>query len=326
MSSTPLLSSSGGLPGPNAMHDHPVFLRVSHSPWHAIPQNVLVVLRGFILAYIVGVSAMLGHHKRTEESDESAWRHFFDFGLISYGMVFLYHLITFCWTYTHLYHPEPESVRGGIESWLVRLMSLPSNMGSLRKQFYFTLFYATATVFSFINTCIYWSVTRPHEGKAAIIARAAVPKVAPAVHGHVGGAPKAMHVVDGPFSDIFGEGWYKTFCIFNLYGITSAIMVLEIIFLNSAKRPQALGSHFFGLMVNAGLYLAWAACGKAWTGADAFFWLNEEEVGSKEAVTAYCMGFVLLSPIMYTLKLGFIGIREGLTRERNSHSLEELEH
>jgi hypothetical protein len=60
---------------------------------------------------------------------------------------------------------------------------------------------------------------------------------------------------------------------------------------------KAIGSHLFGLFVSSGLYLAWAALGKYVTGWDAFFWLNKEEVGSDEAVTAYCMGFVLLAPL-----------------------------
>lgn len=30
-------------------------------------------------------------------------------------------------------------------------MSLPKNMGSLKKQFYFTMYYTTTTVFAFMN-------------------------------------------------------------------------------------------------------------------------------------------------------------------------------
>lgn len=42
-------------------------------------------------------------------------------------------------------------------------MSLPSNMASLRKQFYFTLFYFTTCVFATVNTILYWFVTLPHN-------------------------------------------------------------------------------------------------------------------------------------------------------------------
>ena len=139
-------------------------------------------------------------------------------------------------------------------------------------------------------------------------------------------------------------------------------MVLEMLLFNSIKRPivrspspvpgrisltvsQALGTHFLGLMFNSGLYLAWAAVGKALTGLLPFFWLDAAEVGSKEAVTAYCMGFVLLAPAsesqsalfvrvagwltgssVYTMMLGFVGIRQGLTETRSGpDAQEELE-
>ncbi|PHH92910.1 hypothetical protein CDD83_3741 [Cordyceps sp. RAO-2017] len=324
MSSTPLLSAAGGLPGPNVMQDHPAFLRVSHSPWGFIPQNVLVALRGIVLAYLTATAFMIGHHKLTEESEVGQIRHLFDFGLISYGMVTLYHLMTFCWTFTHLYYPDADAIRGGVESLLVRAMSLPSNMGSLRKQFYFTLFYAVTTVFSFMNTAIYWSVTRPHEGGGAgeALLMAAAASDVPTGLGEVASS-STMTTIEGPFSDLFGEGWFTVFVLCNLYGVTSGFMVFETLFLNSTKRPIAIGSHFFGVMFHAGLYLAWAAAGKALTDAFPFFWLDEAEVGSKEAVTAYCMGFVLLSPIMYTLMLGFVGIREGLTRPGSEQAVGE---
>ena len=60
---------------------------------------------------------------------------------------------------------------------------------------------------------------------------------------------------------------------------------------------QALGSHLLGLIFCSGLYLGWAAIGKAMTGWYAFDWLDREQVGSNEAVAVYCIGFVLLSPI-----------------------------
>lgn len=53
-------------------------------------------------------------------------------------------------------------MEGGIEGWIVSAMSLPSNMASLRKQFYFTMFYTLTTVFSFMNSTIYWFITRQH--------------------------------------------------------------------------------------------------------------------------------------------------------------------
>lgn len=93
------------------------------------------------------------------------------------------------WTFTHLYYPDPDGVQGGVESWIIRAMSLPANMGSLRKQFYFTLFYATATVFAFMNSSIYWFVTRQHETAALLVAAATAKGASPS---------PVLLVVDGP--------------------------------------------------------------------------------------------------------------------------------
>lgn len=49
-------------------------------------------------------------------------------------------------------------------------------------------------------------------------------------------------------SDLFGEGWFKAFVLINLYGVTSVIMMIEILFFNSIKRPfvrQLLSNTFF---------------------------------------------------------------------------------
>jgi hypothetical protein len=36
-------------------------------------------------------------------------------------------------------------------------------MASLRKQFHFTMFYTLTTVFAFMNSTIYWFITRAHN-------------------------------------------------------------------------------------------------------------------------------------------------------------------
>ena len=58
-----------------------------------------------------------------------------------------------------------------------------------------------------------------------------------------------------------------------------------------------MGSHLLGLSSLSGLYLGWAALGGYLTGCYPFYWLNPDFVGSKEAVAAYCMGFVALAPL-----------------------------
>ncbi|KAK7419690.1 hypothetical protein QQZ08_010777 [Neonectria magnoliae] len=309
MDTAPLLTAVDGLPGPNFLQDHPAFLRASHSPWSFIPQNVLVVLRGIMLAFIVGTGAMVAHYKLNEESEYTNWRHIFDYSIISFFLVFLYHLIAFSWTFTHLYYPHRDDYIGGIEGAIISAMSLPRNMGSLRKQFYFTMFYTATVVAAFVNSTIYWFITRQNDDGDA-----PEPQPTPGFGAELRWSDTAMEVPKAPFSDLFGEGWFNAFVILALYGLTSAIMVTEIFWLNSIKRPIAIVSHIFGLIFLAGIYLGWAAIGTLITDWYPFFWLDESLVGSQEAVTAYCIGFVLLAPIMYILMQGIIGIREGLTR------------
>ncbi|OAA53538.1 hypothetical protein ISF_08699 [Cordyceps fumosorosea ARSEF 2679] len=284
---TPLLAAAGSLPGSNVLHDHPAFLRASHSPWECIPQTYLVRLRALVLTFLTGSGIMAFYYKFTEFRDHPIWYLLFHFGSLSFVLSLIWHLITFAWTFTHLYYPELEGLDGGIESLIVRAMSLPSNMGSPRKQFRFTMFYSTTTVFSFMNAIAYWFVTRQHNPDAT--------------------------TTDGPFTDLFGVGWFKAFAMFSLYTTPALVMIIETMFFNSIKRPQALGAHFIGLVVLSGLYLGWASLGGHLTGCYPFYWLNPDHVGSKEAVAAYCIGFIGLAPLMFVLKQGFIGLREGLT-------------
>lgn len=90
-------------------------------------------------------------------------------------------------------------------------------------------------------------------------------------------------------------------------------MIIEIILFNSIKRPivseyleqvvsdanmiQTIGSHIIALIFFAGLYLGWAAIGHLATKTYAFDWLDQKKVGSEEAVTLYCIGFVILAPL-----------------------------
>ncbi|KAF5017214.1 hypothetical protein F66182_10881 [Fusarium sp. NRRL 66182] len=201
---------------------------------------------------------------------------------------------------------------GGFEGWIIKLMSLPKNMASLRKQFYFTLFYTLTVVFAFANSTIYFFITRQHDSKNGSgepqPERPSPNSTSIVWAGYTHAPPEA------PLTDIFGEGWLRAFVILALYAFGSATMVFEILFLNSIRRPYTIGLHLFSIMLCAGAYLGWAAFGHLVTDYYPFFWLDKEEVGSDEAVTLYSIGFVFLSPIMYTLMLGLVSIRETLTR------------
>jgi hypothetical protein len=129
-------------------------------------------------------------------------------------------------------------------------------MGSLRKQFYFTMFYSSAVVFAFMNSTIYWFITRQQNSPNPIEPTPPQASGSPGEEGIVwswGADTTEVFVPGAPctcntrwpqaqanhhqVSDLFGEGWFKGFTIFNLYGITSIIMVIEILFFNSIKRP-----------------------------------------------------------------------------------------
>ncbi|KAF4976879.1 hypothetical protein FZEAL_6521 [Fusarium zealandicum] len=333
MDSAPLLQGPNGLSGPNSMQDHvsvdqdpkqpsasltsshqqPAFLRACHSPWRFIPQNVLVILRGLLLAFTLAVLIMVLDYELNEPSDFSRWRLVFDFANISLFFVFLYQLRTFSWTFTHLYYPHHDEINDGIEGVVLRAMSLPRNMASLRGQFYFTMFYTLTVVFCFMNSVIYWFVTRQHDDDDG----SGEPQPQPPSNSTSIWAGTRAVAPEAPFTDVFGEGWFRAFVILALYGLSSLIMVIEIIWLNSIRRPYAIGMHLFGLMFSAAVYLGWAAFGHLVTNYFPFFWLDEDEVGSNEAVTLYCIGFVFLAPIMYIFMQGFVSVRESLTRSRS---------
>lgn len=37
---------------------------------------------------------------------------------------------------------------------------------------------------------------------------------------------------------MFGEGWFKPFVLINMYGVNAVVMIIEMLFLNSIKRPM----------------------------------------------------------------------------------------
>ncbi|KAH7173876.1 uncharacterized protein B0J16DRAFT_406235 [Fusarium flagelliforme] len=317
MDSAPLLQNADGLPSPNVMQDHPAFLRACHSPWSRIPQNVLVIIRGLLLTFLIAVGILILNFELHETSEFTNWRIIFDFANISFFFIVLYQLQTFSWTFTHLYYPHHHDRHmGGVEGLLIRTMSLPKHMGNLRKQFHFTLFYTLCVVFAFANSTIYFFITRQQSKES----RAGEPQpelrrgnstVIPTWAGYTEDKPQP------PFTDIFGEGWFRAFIILSLYAFGTLVMVIEIFVLNSIRRPYTVGLHLIGILFFATAYLGWAAFGRLVTDYSPFFWLDKKEVGSDEAITLYSIGFVFLIPIMYILMQGFVACRETFTRSKN---------
>ncbi|KAH7241500.1 hypothetical protein BKA59DRAFT_545933 [Fusarium tricinctum] len=319
MDSAPLLQNTDGLPSPNVMQDHPAFLRACHSPWSFIPQNVLVILRGIVLALVTAVGILVLNFEFHEHTEYSKWRIIFDFANLSLFFVFLYELKTFGWTFTHLYYPHHHDRHmGGIEGWIIKRMSLPHHMGNLRKQFYFILYYTICAVFAFANTTIYFFITREHKSEGNTSGEPQPDRHPPSNSTKTPiWAGYAEQPPEAPFEDIFGEGWFRAFIILSLYAFGSGVMVFEILCLNSIRRPYTVGIYLIAITFCATIYLGWAAFGRLVTDYCAFFWLDKNEVGSDEAITLYSIGFVFLMPIMYILAQGLIACRESFTRSNS---------
>lgn len=54
-----------------------------------------MILRGLVIAYLIAAGVMAADYKLSQESDFTKWRLIFDFAVVSFGMTFLYHVLTF---------------------------------------------------------------------------------------------------------------------------------------------------------------------------------------------------------------------------------------
>lgn len=99
---TPLLSDVRDLPfirnPPEAEDSLPIFLCVCYSTWPWPNQKALVVLRGIILSYLVGVGPVIFHYKTEWEfgsDNQTPLNTIFDFSTVSFVLNLLYHLVAF---------------------------------------------------------------------------------------------------------------------------------------------------------------------------------------------------------------------------------------
>ncbi|KAF3767276.1 hypothetical protein M406DRAFT_251747 [Cryphonectria parasitica EP155] len=289
--------------------DHPIFLRAAHSPWRPLNQNVLGYVRAALLAYMIAAGGMLLDYKIKHRDDEHTnWRIPFQFSTVTWFLLILYHLMVTAWTITHMHWPDTDANDTRWESRLIRFMSPPEQTSDDRRRFYFSLFYTVTHVFALMNVMIYWTI------------------MVPSGHSHwpSGGSGEeglymVMNADDGnskfpPFKDVFSEGWFKPFSLFNLYVFPALVTVIESLFMNSMRRQEPVPSHLFGTMGSAALYLAYGAIGKLLTGHSPFFWMDEAVVGSKEKVAGYCTGFVCMAAAMFSMLYGLIGMRENASR------------
>lgn len=121
------------------------------------------------------------------------------------------------------------------ESRLLRLMSPPEQTADGRGRIYFSLFHAVTQVFALMNVIVYWTIQVPNG-------RAHLPS--PGEGGDDGGDDGDAFFIYGggdsksPFKDIYSQGWFPIYCLFNLYVFPAIEVVIESIILNSMRRPE----------------------------------------------------------------------------------------
>lgn len=130
------------------------------------------------------------------------------------------------------------------ESRLLRFMSPPEQTADSRKRFYFSLFYTVTHVFALMNVFLYWTIQVPNghahwpsgdgddSGDGADFFRQARFVV---MEGDEDG-----HSAYPPFKDIFQDGWFPAFSIFNLFVFPAILTIIESVFLNSMRRQEVI--------------------------------------------------------------------------------------
>lgn len=133
------------------------------------------------------------------------------------------------------------------ESRLLRFMSPPEQTADGRGRIYFSLFHVVTQVFALLNVIVYWTIQVPN-GRGHLPA----PGEGDGDGGSGDGDDDAFMVYgDGatknPFKDVWPQGWFPVFCLFNLYVFPALEVVIESIVLNSMRRPE-VDMSFLGLI------------------------------------------------------------------------------
>jgi hypothetical protein len=118
-------------------------------------------------------------------------------------------------------------------------MSPPVQRPGDRKRFWFSLFYTTTQVFALINVLVYWAVLVPHgQGHFSSLAEPSHLRLVDtgrSPYTRNSGRSRLTRSLVGQ-SKVFDKSWFKTFWIFNLWGVTVSVVFIEVMFLNNVKR------------------------------------------------------------------------------------------
>ncbi|KAI1201675.1 hypothetical protein F5X97DRAFT_320074 [Nemania serpens] len=306
---TPLLPPSVREQAPQQGDSHPITLRACHSPWRFINQKLLFSIRTALASYLTSVAGVALKYKLESEDDHNGWRIPFEFSTVAFLLQWTYHVLTLVWTGVHTFepnNPEPDEDSEGssARARTARFFSPPNRVSNIER-LSFSLFYTVSHVFTFLNALLYWAVLVPagHGGFKT-------PKF-PHHHHNTGNTTGIFY---DPGKGLFDEDNIKSFSILNVWSITAVIAFIEVVFLNSIRRQSPAVGHVAGSLVASGLYLAWAGLGKLATDHWGLFFLDPQLMGdSTGAAVAAGVGFVVVSPVVFTYLYGLIAMRESIT-------------
>jgi hypothetical protein len=280
-------STSALLPKDRKKDDHPIFLRVCHSPWTAIDQKGLVGLRGLAAAYmLVSFGIIIEYELRHLQH---GWLTIFEFSNIQYFLQVLYHVIAFTWTFMHLHYPHHGSQTQTAATRFQRFLSPPRQHATTQNRTYFSIFYSAANTFPFTSSLIHWAVMIP------------------------------THKTSIPADQIFSNDWHTSFFVINKWGISALLAFIEVLFLSSIRCPEPVGYHIAGISTLSAIYIAWQYIGYIVADKYAYFFFDHDQVDGKYVVASWFL-FTLGNIFFYYFIYGLTAVRQQMTKKSEKRS------
>ncbi|KAE8442242.1 hypothetical protein EG329_003713 [Mollisiaceae sp. DMI_Dod_QoI] len=275
-------SSTALLPKDRKKDDHPIFLRVCHSPWLGINQKALVGLRGLTAAYLVVSFLMIIDYELRR--NKHGWLTIFEFSNVQYLIQALYHIIAFTWTFMHLHYPHHASQTQTVSTRFQRFLSPPRQHATTKNRTWFSIFYSAANTFPYTSALIHWAILIP-KNKTSI-----------------------------PADQIFNHGWFTSFFVINKWGISALIAFIEILFFSSIRCQETIGAHILGLSILSWIYVAWAFVGYIVTDQYPYFFFDHKQVGWEYAVGSWA-GFAVITDVFFFFVYGLTALRQQFTKK-----------
>ncbi|MCJ1444026.1 MAG: hypothetical protein MMC23_004526 [Stictis urceolatum] len=245
-------------------HEHPIFLRVAHSPWTFVGQKTLLTSRLISMVYTTVVWAATLHRDIKSDGDNAK---LFPFKAdnISLTLQAIYFWVTTIWTLQHLRSPRNRPQREG-GNFITRapgralsFFSIPrTTEWTPGKKFAFSMFYTSAATFPFVTSFLHYAVLGDRH------------------RGHWKG-------------DIQHD-WLD----FSLHGVNSVLAAFEVLLMSSVRQIKPFVGHALAMAVTPGLYFLWAGVGHLLTGDYPYDQVDPSNVDPKtmlfNVVTSMALG------------------------------------